>query len=158
KSGFLIKVAELSLVLLRRGLTKFWCRVLLRCTEMENGVLSVPTPATHAPIRSFVLLPRAFLKSPPVRRHDNTDRSLLSVFEVAVATGMVTLAYVERAAARHKAALDAGKQSAKEKRKEWGAAIAAVRRNKQVHGIDVSFADFMSELYYKARTRIYDTP
>jgi hypothetical protein len=67
----------------------------------------------------YVRWPREVLLDPPVRHRGNQPEAGLTVFEVAVAGGILLLAGEVLSAERHKASMRAGRREMRRARREW---------------------------------------
>jgi hypothetical protein len=82
-----------------------------RPAEPEPAPPPAPTPGKQPKTKratSFVFLPAAVLKAPPLRHRGAGPENGLSTFELALAAACLVRAHRERIAARHKDALVAG--------------------------------------------------
>lgn len=95
----------------------------------------------------FVCLPKEILKHPPVAHRNRPAKGLLSVFEIAVAVGVVNCARRKFERMRRQGSLKAGREAGSD-RDEIGAKIAAAKRE----DISFDFTDTMSVAYARYHT------
>jgi hypothetical protein len=106
-----------------------------------------PTPAPKPKPALFVCLPKQILQHPPIAHRNRPAKGLLSVFECAVAAGIVSHARREFERMRRRRSLKAGRQAVSD-RDKVGATVAAVKRFDD--DISYDFKDAMSDAYWRS--------